>query len=78
MSKKVYGVLCNDSENKQFVCLADGYGLFISNDDDEPDSGNFASTPVSKKQANEFVERMSYLYPNNIYTVFKMKFKETI
>lgn len=77
MGKKVYGVLCNDSENKQFLCLADGHGLFIS-DNDEPESGNFASTPVSKKQANDFVERMNYLYPNNIYTVFKMKFKETI
>lgn len=77
MGKKVYGVLCNDSENKQFVCLADGYGLFISNGD-EPESGNFAATPVSKKKANAFVDVMSHLYPNNIYTVFKMKFKETI
>lgn len=77
MGKKEYGVLCNDAENKQFMCLSDGYGLFISNDD-EPESGNFAPTPVSKKQANDFVARMSYLYPNNIYTVFKMKFKETI
>lgn len=68
--EKVYGVFCNDDENKQFICLADECGIYID--------GGQIPTPVSKKRAKEFVEKMSMLYPQNIYTMFKMKFKETI
>ena len=70
MSKKVWGVLCNDEENSHFICLADECGIYID--------GGQIPTPVSKKRAIEFAEKMNDLYPNNIYSVFKMKFKETI
>lgn len=71
MGKKVWGVLCNDEENVQFICTPQGKSI-------EVDIDEYAPSPVTKEKAIACAESLSKIFPRNIYTIFKMKFKETI
>lgn len=70
MGKKVYGVIRTGGGEPSVICEVKA----------KDSLGETVPVPVTKKQAQEFAHefRTSFSKQGYIYTVFKMKFKETI